>query len=168
MTALLKGRGYKAGYDLIGGDALQAPRHPELVCLCQRLVLAANVVFHGQMKTVEAALSRLNVGVCTLYEYAWSMSMLVATSRHKAIVSTDVNGITEVLTRQLNAIFVDSNELEAREASPASLLDTKALAENTGWAARLTLLEHFSERAFGTKTALHSSLLEEGSRAEVQ
>lgn len=168
MAALLKARGYRARYDVIGGDILQEPRRPNLERLCKRLGLADDVVFHGQIESVVAALSQLDVVVCASHEEAFPISMLEAMACQKAIVSTDVNGITEALTHELNALLVNPHDPEALATSTARLLDDRALAENLAEAARLTVLEHFSERAFGSKVlALYRGLLGEGACAQV-
>lgn len=161
MAALLKQRGYSARYDVIGGDILQEPRRPELEALCREVGLAGELVFHGQIDDVVDAINALDVVVCASHEEAFPVSMLEAMACQKAIVSTDVNGIPEALSNGRNALLVKPHEPEALADAVARLLDDAALRARLASAARQSVLDHFSQRAFRDKMlSLYDGLLE--------
>lgn len=109
MAKILTDQGVDAHYDIIGGDILQEPREPILKELAVNLGIADRVTFHGQISDVRAALASLDIFVCASHEEAFPISILEAMACGKIIISTNVNGIPEMLSHNLNSLLCDSH-----------------------------------------------------------
>jgi glycosyltransferase involved in cell wall biosynthesis len=147
-------------FDIIGGDILQEPREPKLKALAKELGIGDKVHFHGQISDVKKALSSLDIFVCASHEEAFPISILEAMACARPIVSTDVNGITEMLNHDVNALLCQPFAPEQLAAAVASLLNDPHKAEQLGQRARESVVTQFSRDAFKHKMqSLYEELL---------
>jgi len=116
-------------FDIIGGDILQEPREPLLKQRVQDLGLSDYFTFHGQLSDVRAALHKLDIYVCASHLEAFPVSILEAMACQKAIVSTNVNGIPEMLEHQQNALLIEPHRPDQMAQAVLLLLDSKELAD---------------------------------------
>ncbi|MBO7922669.1 glycosyltransferase family 4 protein [Alteromonas sp. K632G] len=110
MAQILTQKGVDAHYDIIGGDILQEPRETYLKELADDLEVSDRVTFHGQLSNVKSALTKLDIYVCASHEEAFPISLLEAMSAQKSIVSTNVNGIPEMLKHGYTALLSDKED----------------------------------------------------------
>ncbi len=116
-------------FDIIGGDILQEPREPLLKQRVHDLGLSDYFTFHGQLSDVRAALHQLDIYVCASHQEAFPVSILEAMACQKAIVSTNVNGIPEMLVHQQNALLIEPHRPDQMAQAVLMLLDSPKLAE---------------------------------------
>jgi glycosyltransferase involved in cell wall biosynthesis len=85
-----------------------------------------------------------DVFVCTSHEESFPRIILEAMACELPIVSTNVHGIPEALTHDVNALLVEPGDVPALAAGVARLLDDSALAQRLGRNAYTTLTSRFT------------------------
>ena len=111
-----------------------------------------SVVIDGPRNHQEAleALRRIDVLVCSSRDEAMPVTILEALSLGKAIISTDVGGIGEILTDGHEALMVRPEDPEALAGAMVRLLKDPELARLLGRNARTTFKKNFTMDRFGT------------------
>ena len=110
-----------------------------------------SVFLDGPCDHAEAldAIRRSDVLVCSSRDEAMPVTILEALSLGKAIVSTNVGGIGEILTDGHNALIVRPEDPKALAASMQRLWENPALAQQLGQNARSTFEKNFTQDRFG-------------------
>ncbi|MEY2557793.1 MAG: hypothetical protein QOE34_1218, partial [Verrucomicrobiota bacterium] len=102
---------------------------------------------HGE--AVEA-IRRSDVLVCSSRDETMPVTILEALSLGKAIVSTNVGGIGEILTDGRDALLVRSEDPQALAAAMQRVWESPQLAQELGRNARATFEKNFTEDRFGS------------------
>jgi glycosyltransferase involved in cell wall biosynthesis len=102
---------------------------------------------HGE--AVEA-IRGSDVLVCSSRDETMPVTILEALSLGKAIVSTNVGGIGEILTDGRDALLVRSEDPQALAAAMKRLWESPQLAQELGRNARATFEKNFTEDRFGS------------------
>ena len=100
----------------------------------------------------EAALQAIrgsDVLVCSSRDEAMPVTILEALSLGKAIVSTNVGGIGEILTDGHDALLVRSEDPPGLAATMQRLWESPVLVQHLGQNARSTFEKHFTQDRFG-------------------
>lgn len=111
----------------------------------------ASLSIDGPCDHAEAvtAIRRSDVLVCSSRDETMPVTILEALSMGKAIVSTDVGGIGEILTDGRDALLVRPEDPKALAAAMQRLWENPQLARELGRNARSTFEKNFTEDRFG-------------------
>jgi glycosyltransferase involved in cell wall biosynthesis len=128
----------------------EGPLREELEAQAERLGLSGKIHFLGFQKDVASAFAAFHV-VCfpSLWE-GTPLTLFEAMGMGKAIVSTDVDGLRDVLTPERDAVMVPARDPEALAAGLLRVLADASLARNLGDAAERTArnydIQHFVDK----------------------
>ena len=106
----------------------EGPLQPELEAQAARLGIEEKVFFLGFQKDVAAAFASFDV---TVYPSLWEgtpLTVFEAMAMAKPIVSTDVDGLRDVLVNEENSVVVPPRDPKALAAAIAKVLDEPSLA----------------------------------------
>lgn len=136
----------------MAGRALETEFHADLL---RRAAGMPDVELSGALEhdAALAATSAADVLVCASRDETMPIAILEAMSLGKAIVSTDVGGISEWLTDGKNVLIVPPENIGALAQALTRCLDEPSLAAHLGANARRTFTEHFSINRLGTNFA---------------
>ncbi len=136
----------------MAGRALETDFHANLA---SRAAALPNVELGGALEhdAALAATSAADVLVCASRDETMPIAILEAMSLGKAIVSTDVGGISEWLTDGKNALIVPAENSAALAQALTRCLNEPSLVANLGANARRTFTENFSIHRLGTNFA---------------
>jgi glycosyltransferase involved in cell wall biosynthesis len=111
----------------------------------------ANVFLDGPCDHGEAleAIRRSDALVCSSRDEAMPVTILEALSLGKAIVSTNVGGIGEILTDGHDALLVGPEDPETLAGAMQRLWESPALAQQLSQNARSTFKKNFTQDRFG-------------------
>jgi glycosyltransferase involved in cell wall biosynthesis len=136
------------------------PEEARLRAMVADAGLEDTVVFLGPRRDVPHVLAALDVALCTSDWEGMPISVLEYMAAGKAVVSTRVGGIPDVLENGREALLVDRRDPEAVAEAVARLLRDEVLREQLGTRARerhgrdfdvdgvVTRLEHLYESLF--------------------
>ncbi len=116
----------------------EGPLLPDLQAQAARLGLGDRFVFGGFVKDVRAALAAFDVSVFPSLWEGTPLTVFEALAAGKAIVSTDADGLREVLTPGEDALMVPRRDAQALAAAMVRLIDEPATRSALGAAARRT------------------------------
>lgn len=148
--ARLRDDGIGARCEIIG----EGPQRAELEALVARHDLAAHVTLSGPRPTpaVRAALAGAAAFVLPCVEApdgdidGIPVSLMEAMSMAKPVVTTEISGITELVTDRVNGILVPSGDVPALAAALADLRAGRFDVTGLGRAARTTVIARFDSR----------------------
>jgi glycosyltransferase involved in cell wall biosynthesis len=123
---------------------------PELAAQAHALALGERLVFPGFTRDVAAALSALDIVVFPSLWEGTPLTVFEALGMGKPIVSTDADGLLDVLTDRHDALVVPKANPSRLADAVCELIDNPSLASRLAAAARATGA-HYDIGAFVTK-----------------
>ncbi len=122
------------------GDGILLNERKQLAC---DLGLESNVIFHGASSAREH-LQSARLFVFSSRDEGMPNAILEAMSCGLPIVSTNANGIADIVEHEKQGILVEVGDVDALAKGIVRLLTNVSLTENMGQAARKHVLENFS------------------------
>ncbi len=160
-AALLAKKRPELRFVLVG----EGPLQPELEAQAARLGIEDRVIFAGFQKDVAAAYASLDVAVFPSLWEGTPLTVFEAMAMAKPIVSTDVDGLRDVLKNDVNSVVVPPRDPQALANAMARALDDASLASRLSRGARETS-RRFDIQVFVDKMSRLYELLVERYRAE--
>ncbi|HEX9723357.1 MAG TPA: glycosyltransferase [Vicinamibacteria bacterium] len=114
----------------------EGPLQPDLEAQARRLGIEHQVVFAGFQKDVAAAFASFDVAVFPSLWEGTPLTVFEAMAMAKPIVSTDVDGLRDVLQDDLNSLVVPPRDPEVLAHAMVRMLDDPSLARRLSGAAR--------------------------------
>jgi glycosyltransferase involved in cell wall biosynthesis len=124
----------EARFVLVG----EGPLRPELEAQARRLDLGDRFVFGGFAKDVARVLSTFDLSVFPSLWEGTPLTVFEALAMGKAIVATDADGLTDVLTHDRDALIVPKRDSPALAAGILRLMGDPVERARLGAAARMT------------------------------
>ena len=121
----------------------EGPLQPELEAQAERLGIQDRVVFLGFQRDVAACYASFDVAVFPSLWEGTPLTVFECMAMQKPILSTDVDGLREVLVNDDNALVVQPRDTDALATGMARLIDDEALAK------RLASRAHETSQRFG-------------------
>ncbi|MDA1307255.1 MAG: glycosyltransferase [Acidobacteria bacterium] len=125
----------------------EGPLLADLQAQATRLALGDRFIFGGFVKDVRRALSAFDVSVFPSLWEGTPLTVFEAMGAGRAIVSTDADGLCEVLTPDVDALMVPKRDATALAAAIVRLIDDPEARARLGAASRATA-ESFDIQAF--------------------
>jgi glycosyltransferase involved in cell wall biosynthesis len=145
---------------IVGEGELQS----ELAAQASALNLGKRLVFAGFQRDVAAVLSAFDLVVFPSLWEGTPLTAFEALASGKPIVSTDADGLLDILTDRHDALIVPKRDAAALTGAVAELIDHPALSKRLGENARRTGAQ-YDIGAFVKKMERLYELLHETSRA---
>lgn len=120
------------------------PQRAELERKARELGITESVIFTGFRNDVTDLINCLDIFAMTSYHEGIPMALLEAMAMKKAVVSTAVGGIPEIIQDGVSGILVDSNDAGQLSAASLRLLANSDARLNLAEAARSRIEEEFS------------------------
>ncbi|MDD4863060.1 MAG: glycosyltransferase [Alishewanella agri] len=140
-------------FHIIGGDVFGETREPLLRQKVRELNLTEYLTFHGQVNNVSDYLNELDIYVCASHKEAFPISILEAMAFSLPIVSTDVNGIPEAITNNVNGLLSAAKIPKSLAENLIAILTRKVDATELGLKARMRVSVEFSLQCFAAKVS---------------
>lgn len=129
---------------LYGDDLRDENRKQILNDLLEKHSLTNHFVLHGFVSNVFSHISQLNIYVCASRQEAFPLSILEAMSVPLAIVSTDVGGIPEMISNNINGLLVPAHSPKSIAKNLSELIQDRKLQQKLAGNAREVFIEHFT------------------------
>lgn len=142
----------------------EGPLQRELEAQAARLGIADRVLFAGFQRDVAAALASFDVAVFPSLWEGTPLTVFESMAMAQAIVSTDVDGLRDVLKDDVNSVVVPPRDPQALAGAIARVLDDPSLASRLARGARETS-RRFDIQVFVDKMSQLYQLLVERYRA---
>ncbi len=126
---------------LIVGDGEQ---ERELKTLADSLNISKRIIFAGFRKNIKEIISALDVLVLPSLREGQPIILLEAMCMAKAIVTTNIEGMSETITNNDSGIIVDPMNAHALSEAIINLVKNKAMAQKLGMRARLACINNFN------------------------
>ena len=126
---------------LLVGDG---PRKQRLEALSEELRVRDNVIFAGFRSDIKEILSAIDILVIPSLLEGFPMITLEAMAMAKPIVATNIDGITEQITDEVNGILVPPKNPAALAIAIIELFRNKERAQKLGLSARKKVEQEFS------------------------
>jgi glycosyltransferase involved in cell wall biosynthesis len=114
----------------------KGPLRPNLEALARELNISERIIFTGFRSDIKEILSTIDILVIPSLLEGFPIITLEAMAMAKPIVATQLSGITEQISGDLEGILVPPKNPEALGAAVVSLLQDRKLASRLGAAAR--------------------------------
>ena len=114
----------------------EGPLQPDLEAQAKRLGIEDQVVFTGFQKDVAAAFASFDVAVFPSLWEGTPLTVFEAMAMGKPIVSTDVDGLRDVLQDDVHSLVVPPRDPKALAHAMVRMLDDPSLARRLSGAAR--------------------------------
>jgi len=124
----------------------EGPLQPDLEAQAERLGIADRVTFLGFQRDIPAATAGFHIVAFPSLWECTPLTVFEAMGMAKPMVSTDVDGLRDVLVHEKNSLVVPPREPEAMARAIVRLLDDPALASRLGEGA------HEDSRRFDIQT----------------
>ncbi len=124
----------------------EGPLQPELEAQAESLGIGDRVVFLGFQRDVAACFASFDVAVFPSLWEGTPLTVFESMALERPILSTDVDGLREVLVHDQNALVVPPRNAEALAEGMVRLIEDEALAK------RLAERAHATSRRFGIQT----------------
>ena len=120
----------------------EGPLRPELEAQAARLGLGDRFLFAGFARDVARVVSAFDMSVFPSLWEGTPLTVFEALAMGKAIVSTDADGLTDVLTAEQDAVIVPKRSAPALADAIVRLIDSPAERARLGAAARVTARQY--------------------------
>lgn len=124
------------------------PERSNLISLCQRFNLGADVTLVGHQDDVKPYYAMADVFVLPSHSEGSPNVLLEAMSMGIPVVATRVGGIPEIATDQKDALLIEESDLSALADAIARVLEDQELRERLKRAGRQSILLHTPEHYF--------------------
>ena len=124
----------------------------ELINLTKKLGIAARVFFLGAISNTDEILSFMDIFVLSSLQEGLGLSLLEAMAMGKAVIASDVGGISDVVSPGKNGLLVSPANVEELSRAIIELLNNRKLAGEMGRKARKTVKEKFSLEKMAEET----------------
>ncbi len=114
----------------------EGPLQPELEAQAARLGIEDKVIFLGFQKDVAACFASFDVAVFPSLWEGTPLTVFESMAMAKPIVSTDVDGLRDVLKHDVNSVVVPPRDPKALVGAIAKVLDDSSLASRISEGAR--------------------------------
>ncbi len=128
---------------LLVGDG---PKRRELERMSKQLGIANKVTFAGYAKNIAPLLYSMDIFVMPSLSESLPFSLLEAMAAERAVISTDVGGIKELVTDRINGLLVSANDEKALSQAMLLLSSDPKKRSPLGQAAKRTVSEKFLSR----------------------
>jgi glycosyltransferase involved in cell wall biosynthesis len=163
-ACLLKEEGYKLRWRLAGDGSLRAT----LEAMVARLNLNDVVVFCGFVSDIPNFLSKTDLFVLPSLSEGLGVSVLEAMAAGKAVVASDVGGLSELVVDSATGFLVPPADAKALAAAIGKLLREPTLARAMGRRGAERVAEHFTLDQMAAKNEDYYYTLIEGERAVIE
>jgi glycosyltransferase involved in cell wall biosynthesis len=119
------------------------PDRARLEALASELSLAVTTTFVGQVapERVKDYLGSADIFVLPSYAEGRPNALLEAMAAGRAVVATEIDGVTELVSSGANGLLVPAGSVESLAAALGRLIDDASLRRSLGDAARKSLLD---------------------------
>ncbi len=148
MANILSNKGYHLHYHVIGGDILECPREYLLKSYVIENNLDEVFTFHGQVSDVIPFYQMLDLMICASHQEALPVCILEAQASGVPVISTNVNGIPEMISDNVNGFLVDAHSPEQLSAAVIRLLENPNLQQEFTANARTNVEQNFSVQSY--------------------
>lgn len=125
----------------------------------EKLGLAKNVVFLGEMKGCDDYVSISDIGVLASHQEGFSNSVLEGMAAGLPMVVSDVGGNPEAVDDKINGLIVPVGDTDKLGNAILSLADNEEVRKKYGNAARLKVHKNFTwEKCINNYTRVYSSI----------
>lgn len=134
---------------IIVGDG---SKRSELTFLSQKLGIAKNIIFTGQLEDPGPLFSMMDVFVLPSLVDAFPLAVLEAMAFSLPVVTTEVGGIPEAVIHNKTGILVPPCNSEAIACALLELAKNQTIRKAHGTAGRKRFEEHFTDSAMAHRT----------------
>jgi glycosyltransferase involved in cell wall biosynthesis len=120
----------------------EGPLLPELEAQARQLALGDRFVFAGFARDVARVVSAFDISVFPSLWEGTPLTVFEALAMGKAIVATDADGLTDVLTHDRDAVIVPRRDAARLADAIVGLMDAPAERQRLGEAARVTARQY--------------------------
>jgi glycosyltransferase involved in cell wall biosynthesis len=133
--------------------------------LAEQLGLQQTVVFTGYRSDVPEVMASFDILAFPSHAESFGVVLIEAMAMEKPVVSTNCDGVLDIVVDGVTGIYVPPKDAEALAAGIERLIAHPELREQYGRAGRLRVLEHFDQsRQLQKLEAVYFSLLNESTR----
>lgn len=148
LNAFARGFKHQDAFLVFIGEGEEQPRLQELAAA---LSIEKQIVFAGYQQDVGKYLSLADLFVISSYKEGLPIALLEAMAFGKAIVTTDVGAIKEVIKHQENGWLVRPREVDSLTQALVSIAADGMLAKQLGTGARKSYLSNFTLESMGDR-----------------
>lgn len=163
-ACLLKDKGFKFQWQLAGDGSLRA----ELEAMVGRLHLKDEVVFRGFLSDIPNFLSEIDLFVLPSLREGLGVSVLEAMAAGKAVVASDVGGLSELIVDGVSGFLVPPADAKALAAAIGKLLREPTLARAMGRRGAERVAQYFTFDQMAAKNEDYYYTLIEGKPAAME
>ena len=145
----------KVKFAVVGGGELEK----ELKALAVSLGLTNDVIFLGWREDLGNIYGAFDVISLTSLNEGTPLALIEATAMGKAIIATDVGGVSDIVEDGKTGILVPKGDVEAFAKRLIELLEDKALRERLGQAAMAESKKYDKENLVTTMTQLYKEMV---------
>jgi len=124
----------------------------ELSSLSQKLGIAKNVIFTGQLQDPSPVLSIMDIFVLPSLREALGIAILEAMAFSLPVVATCVGGIPEAVIHNKTGILLPPGDSEAIASALLRLAENPEMRKAYGIAGKMRFLQHFTDSAMARQT----------------
>ncbi|MEW6535534.1 MAG: glycosyltransferase family 4 protein [Candidatus Auribacterota bacterium] len=147
MADLLLKKGYNVQFDIIGDDIYNQGRRSFLEKKALILNLSGHCVFHGYVRDIAEMIQQLDIVVCTSHTEPFARSLIEGMSCGKPVVSTNVDGIPEIVRDRETGFLVNPHAPRELAGCVEQLIRDPELRYRMGEQGRADVTERFSLRS---------------------
>ena len=116
----------------------------EIKTTLQKKYPQKNIIWHGYTNNPRQAILDSSIFILPSHKEGLSLALLEACMLERAIITTDIDGNSEVIENYQNGLLVPSKNIDKLRIAIQTLLDDEALRKRLAHSARKTYLDRFS------------------------